>query len=495
MCLVSAKSEYRYLALSYVWGTGKSFKTLKSNIDRLKQDGALELSETPSDENTITLPQTIRDVIHLTRLLGEQFLWIDALCILQDDDDDRSVHLNCMGSIYANAYITLVAAGGSAFEGLRGIENATPAMDRPNEIANLMLDKESLHLKIERCHHKLEKSIYNSRAWTFQEIIFSRRLLILFNTEVNWICHCAVWFEGLEVIENQCANNREVVAQGFDFGTEPDLWEYAVHVQEYNRRQLTYPEDALDAMLGILNILKTVFGNFLCGLPIVFFDAALLWYNKAPLERRQPRRGPDNLMPPSWTWAAWAGGISYRDHAKTPNSIKPIVGWMYKANDQTEWQPVFSFQNRQATDTQSDQHKLIVPVVENTSRNTSKNNEDINIRLSRGPQMAQLLFARAERSFFRHMEIYGDLQALLTSKTGRSVGMLTACEAMDSKTKSRDFLFEVIAISEISQNGNEIKNVLWISWQDSIAYRRGVGWISKSGWAEQTSERIDVFLG
>src|ERR1700761_6158072 len=62
MCLVPAEPEHRYLALSYVWGTGKSFKTLKSNIDRLQQDGALDLSKTPSDQNVITLPQTIRDV-------------------------------------------------------------------------------------------------------------------------------------------------------------------------------------------------------------------------------------------------------------------------------------------------------------------------------------------------------------------------------------------------------------------------------------------------
>ena len=108
---------------------------------------------------------------------------------------------------------------------------------------------------------------------------------------------------------------------------------------------------------------------------------------------------------------------------------------------------------------------------------------------------SHLLFARPLRSFFRVMEFYRDVQALLVGESGPGVGMLTSCEALGCRTKAGDLLCEVVAISELSGNGSEVYNVIWIEWKGGIAYRKGVGWISKSAWAAQKSERIDLILG
>ena len=432
------------------------------------------------------LPKTIWDIITLTRQLGESFLWVDSLCIVQDDYEEKEEHLSCMGSIYANAYVTVAATGGTAHSGLRGIENVTPPMERTGAVARYARHMEYLQQKLQSHHHELQASVWNHRAWTFQEQVFSRRLLVFGKRGVSWECHCTVWFEGMDVVEGQCQNNTEVVAQGFSFAVPASLWDYACHVEQYNRRALTFPEDALDAFGGILTTLSTVFtGGFICGLPRLFFDAALLWYNKSPLERRRASRDQTRGMPPTWTWAAWGGVTTFRDHAKTPDRIEPLVRWKYRAHSQDQWQPIAPDQNQQIPVSQKTTGELKVCARADTTQNDQGNG---NHRAAAMPRklFSHSLFSQPLRSFFRIGEVYGSVQVLLT----KSAGMLTSCEALSSN--SRDQLCEVVAVSAIL--GNDIYNVLWIEWDNGIAHRKGVGWVTKSAWSGQESEPIDLIL-
>lgn len=465
--------------------------TLRRNIDRLQLAGSL-LRESPSlgsptqdtaleDESSV-LPRTIRDAIELTQRLGENFLWVDSLCIVQDNQDEKRKHLSHMASIYANAYVTLVAAGGTAFSGLRGIEHATPPMERKlRKTATYVQSSESLQEQILFHHRELSASAWNHRAWTFQEQIFSRRMLMFGDENFSWECHCTVWFEQMDVVEGQCQDNRDVVAQGLSFGVEPNLWEYACHVQQYNGRKLTYPEDALDAFDGILNTLSTIFiGGFLCGLPKMYFDAALLWYNKAPLHRRRAARDNATLMPPSWAWAAWEGEICFRDHAKAPENVHALVQWRIKPQDQNHW---FPLRGREEPGQGLEAESEVGALASELSG------------LSCSPMaISCLLAASPMRSFFKISEIYRDVQVLLAGSPGRPGGMLTSCEALTRD--SRGTLCEVIAISEIyGEEGQEnMYNVIWVEWKDGIASRRGAGWVPKSTWVASGAERIQLIL-
>lgn len=495
-CLVQAEPGQQYLALSYVWGSGKSFRTLRQNLARLQQEGSLnESSSFVADEASgdkvdsaldDPLPKTIRDVIALTRQLGERFLWVDSLCIVQDDYEEKEEHLSCMGSIYANAYVTVAATGGTAHSGLRGIENVTPPMERTTELRRYARSMQYLHKEIQAHHHKLQASVWNHRAWTFQEQVFSRRLLVFGEREVSWECHCTVWFEGMDVVEGQCQNNTEVVAQGFSFAVPANLWDYACHVEQYNRRALTFPEDALDAFGGILTTLSTIFtGGFICGLPRMYFDAALLWYNKSPLERRRAVRDRSRAMPPTWAWAAWGGAIGFRDHAKTPDSIEPLVRWKYRAHNQHQWQPIAPDQNQKSLVSQKMTDELEACARGDTTQNDQGNGNDQAPPMPR-KTFSHLLFSQTLRSFFQIGEIYGSVQVLLK----KSAGMLTSCEALS--LKSRDQLCEVVTVSSLS--GKDVYNVLWIDWDNGIAHRKGVGWVTKSAWSGQKSEPIDLIL-
>ena len=92
-CLVQAPPDCRYLALSYLWGTSKAFKTVRGNRPHLERDGSLSFTND-------ALPRTIRDALYLTAQIGERYLWIDAICIIQDDDNDKAQQIDAMGKIY-----------------------------------------------------------------------------------------------------------------------------------------------------------------------------------------------------------------------------------------------------------------------------------------------------------------------------------------------------------------------------------------------------------
>ncbi|KAL2197040.1 heterokaryon incompatibility [Corynascus similis CBS 632.67] len=534
MCLVPCEQGQRYMALSYVWGAAPAFTTRKRTIGRLLQDGSLlnsSLAESPGSRDASTqtadetlvihLPQTIRDAMELARRLGEQYLWVDSLCIVQDDDDEKREELAHMGSIYANAYVTVVAAGGTtAFSGLRGIENATPPMARAaaqkGTVPEYLLHGRAYAItrNIEALQRRLRASTWNSRAWTFQEQIFSRRLLVLDGTSVAWECHCAVWLEGMDTPQQPatCQNNAAVAAQGLSFSAQPCFDDYARHVVQYNGRNLSFPEDALDAFAGILATLsRTAFsrGGFLCGLPVLFFDAALLWYNSSPLERRraarQPRRrqqGDDDVgdaatsssspvLPPSWAWAAWGGTVDYshfgsskKDSRGHEMGIQPLVQWQYRENGEQRWRFVSSVWNDE---------KQIVGAYDTEAGDGA----DVGL-IPAVPAGSDLLLSYPLRGFFPILEPCGAVQLLLADGADGCAGMLASCEALPIDELGAGGprpLCEVVAISESCVNDQDTYNVLWIDWEDGIAYRKGTGRILKSAWEARETERIQLVLG
>ena len=97
-------SNVRYAALSYVWGVGPhTHCTLQGNIERHR-------ARIP----WAGLPQTIKDAVECTRRLNIQYVWIDSLCIKQDEDEDKVRELPKMPDIYKRAYVTISAAGASS---------------------------------------------------------------------------------------------------------------------------------------------------------------------------------------------------------------------------------------------------------------------------------------------------------------------------------------------------------------------------------------------
>jgi hypothetical protein len=283
----------------------------------------LESFQTPGFLLGRDTPKTIRDVIRVLRLLGQRYLWVDRLCIIQDDDEDKEKHINNMATIYACARMTVVVAVGcDAEHGLLGIQDVTPPLDstkRDSGIRISVLGTEHQLTRLEGVH----LSKWYSRGWTLQEIVFSRRVLYFTEAGVFWECHCHTWSENTPkehlAWENQrCTKKLTDIFRDSYFPPWPNLHMYLQLVAAYNNRQLSFDDDILPAFAGITVSLSSSFeGGFLFGLPELFLDVALLWRPIGLMRKRKPSGRKCNSKDadisrsafPSWSWIGWQAEI------------------------------------------------------------------------------------------------------------------------------------------------------------------------------------------
>lgn len=312
-------SPRRYLALSYVWGRIDNFCTTTAKFRDLCKPGSLD--EANLSTRGLRLPRTIRQAIKLTRAMGERYLWIDSLCIVQDGAD-KVDHINAMASIFANALLTIVVAQGlDADAGINGLRNISEPRDARQYIAPLSGDQ---HLVRPSSKHVWDDSLlqpWSTRAWTFQESVFSRRILQFAHGSVRWCCRKARWSEESE--SSDCLRayssfeQRQLTLSSpqLSHSTLPMLEEYEALINGFNIRKLTYAEDALSAFAGISAKLGTKFsGGLLSGLPELFFDICLLWRplrRLGPASRRHATSVSADQSLPSWSWAGWETEIRF----------------------------------------------------------------------------------------------------------------------------------------------------------------------------------------
>ncbi|KAJ8061209.1 hypothetical protein OCU04_010282 [Sclerotinia nivalis] len=306
-CIVRAPAECRYLALSYCWGppseTNKHLKLEDKTIVWLY--GKDSLSNNPN------IPKTIRDAIDLVFDLGERYLWVDALCIKQDDESDRAAQIPLMSKVYGSALCTIVAGSGSnAWAGLNGVG----AESIPRSPKQYFAEIQNLHLVTTQKHYQTWKheTIWETRGWTFQEMVLSKRLMIFTDSQVFFQCKKSLWCEDT-ILENLnpsiTCESRASGDISLESHTSMDAFtSYHILVHDYTCRSLGNQSDVLNAFQGIEQHLQnralsskqeSLNGKFHFGLPESFFDLALIW--TLPYHYPNQRR----KLFPSWSWAGW----------------------------------------------------------------------------------------------------------------------------------------------------------------------------------------------
>jgi hypothetical protein len=315
MCIVDAPDSCQYVALSYCWGTAPMLKHLLANSTAMRTDGVLADS---------TAPATIRDAITLVNAVGERYLWVDALCIVQDDPAIQQKQLAQMGLIYSLAAFTIVAAAGTdANAGLPGVRPGTRDIDQ----SLIFVGQHSLITVVDGDDYYggVKESNWVTRGWTMQEKILSKKTLIFTDQQVYWNCSAATWLEEV-VLENVSdkISFQYTPSQGgsryrapieLRSDTDAPLKDYTTLVNSYMERQLSYQSDILNAFSGICQVLSAI-GNesFHWGLPVSRFDKALFWRlrgggtrNRAVSDVRTYGSESLSVPFPSWSWTAWHG--------------------------------------------------------------------------------------------------------------------------------------------------------------------------------------------
>jgi hypothetical protein len=145
-------SQCDFVALSYVWGEGmdESSVTCKSNIEELEVAGSLSPAR---------LPQTLEDAMRVCEQLQERYLWIDRLCIIQDDTEDKARQIKAMDKIFSAARFVIVAAYGD------GVNFGLPGISRPRLITQITIDLPAMTVT-NHVRDKLDDmAVWRTRAW------------------------------------------------------------------------------------------------------------------------------------------------------------------------------------------------------------------------------------------------------------------------------------------------------------------------------------------
>ena len=335
LCLVDTPSQCRYVALSYVWGTAPVFRHLLENTQDLRKTGSL---------HSLPIPATIRDAITLVHAIGERYLWVDSLCIIQNDLMMQQAEIMRMGSIYSRALFTIIAAaGGHANNGLPGV--ARGSREQVQKILKIG-DYELLTvIDIRNTPSGINDTIWAERAWTFQERVLSNRILVFSESQAYWNCRVTSYSE-----EQALEQVRDIVRRDLPFpqkpATESLSWEplqpleyrkiYDDLLLGYRARHLSYETDMLNAFSGVSEILGALQDDtFHWGLPESLFSYAMTWSFTGPTSRNHvevpvfDRNGRKEMVSiPSWSWAAWSGSDPIRPpvlHAGDSNDVRPVI--------------------------------------------------------------------------------------------------------------------------------------------------------------------------
>lgn len=296
---------------------------------RLEKHNKLRLAA-PRSLTEGTLPGVIWAAISLCKELGEQYLWVDRLCIVQDDDS-KLAQIAAMDRIYRSASFTIAVASNSrAANGIPGYGH-TPRRAR-SSVFRPPLDFDYEVVRPNGVKSIVNPSTWNRRGWTFQERILSKRILFVTEYQALFQCSLATAEEEFSWVLNcprlstnegtECLFPRSQRELGIRLRDEVWSWEkpadpntptlrsYNRWVEDYSSRQLSFGADILAAFNGVANAI----GNgFVCpmlfGVPEKFLPQCLFWSIHNPY--CPPARRGDFVTIPSWSWASCAVPIDY----------------------------------------------------------------------------------------------------------------------------------------------------------------------------------------
>lgn len=264
------------------------------------------------------MPNTFQDAIYVVKKLGLRYLWIDALCIVQDDKDDWEAQAVTMCDVFAHSQITISAAksSSSADSFLQRSVEETLDLHFHSTLDPNILGQYSIRLAPRHylpADHDLEYSAWRSRAWVWQEEIMSTRQLVFGNKALQFRCSKGI---SLENGQNQVTYSESL---------DPSIQSWTNAMLGYSSRMLTYASDRLKAIAGVAKFIDSL--NHAQGKPTKYlaglwqndgFGTQLCWACKRPSLSYSELRGllqdRERYIAPSWSWASRNTGVDWLGH-------------------------------------------------------------------------------------------------------------------------------------------------------------------------------------
>lgn len=317
--LVEADSmNVQYVILSYCWGQStamKSARTIESNITQRLNGFAMS-----------QLPQTLRDSITITRALCIPYIWIDAVCIVQDSGEWATEGSRMM-TYYENSYLTIVpvvcTSADQSFLGPRPrwvSQRVTGAWADKPEKQLVFSYPQWNHVEMET-----DRSIWASRGWTFQERLLSTRTLYFGRNGVRFECRGASWvdinpdkvYEG-RVTAFLPSSNALVCSSAEWTGVDKIRSMWYQLLTEYIERELTFESDRLLAISGVaqkVGILLDGTDEYIAGFWKNDLCHGLCWTAwKGMPAKPQPRWASERTpLFPSWSWCSMNKPVTWND--------------------------------------------------------------------------------------------------------------------------------------------------------------------------------------
>ncbi len=338
--------DQRYTALSYCWGPGTPpFRATRDTLPALTGPGV----------GTAALPRTIADAVRFSLNIGSDLIWVDSMCIVQDDPGDWDEESCKMSTVYRHALVTIIASSAASCE--EGF------LDRKRHASVLLLREavpqehqqqyrwaevrarkvcESGHhrpprLSISPEHRRPEP--VDTRGWTLQEKLLSPRCAVFTSSEAQWECREARACECGQLVPPPpppppsssssfsssppssgesvpATTTTTTTAVTKASKTQEAEREWFGILEDYTGRALSVDADRLTALAGVSRAMSWALpnGRFAAGVwvtpePTALTARGLLWGRVASLMR--PAYCPRAYLAPSWSWASVVGEVSH----------------------------------------------------------------------------------------------------------------------------------------------------------------------------------------
>ncbi|KAI3393859.1 hypothetical protein diail_3534 [Diaporthe ilicicola] len=294
----------RYIVLGHHW-------------DRLNREQRTHTDTIAQRKERISydeLPATFQDALRVTRALGVRYLWIDALCIIQDDPSDWATEAVRMEGVFTHAYCLIVAE--SSLVGFLGVR-------RPRDVITLpAVEGPPLYLAeyIDDFRADVENSVLNSNGWVLQERALCRRTIYFTSKQIYWECGKGVICETLAQLRN--SQSRFLGDSNFPSFSLQFYEDESVHLvqqlyADYSALKFTAAKDRCRAIAGLQRRIARAFESAAThGVLWRWPGRTLLWRAAQPgaLARIYYDRDCDSAAPPpSWSWMAYDGRIEFMD--------------------------------------------------------------------------------------------------------------------------------------------------------------------------------------